>query len=257
MKKALRLFVVALALALVATACSSDDLGGRTVTVAVENAHPPYNYINVSTGEGEGFDYAVWTEICDRIGCEPEFVPAAWEGLIIAVGQGTYDVAADGISITAEREEIVDYSDAYMTIVQRIMVRIDESRFTTVEEFTAGDYILGTQPATTNYNLGVEMVGEDRISAYDPFGLAVEALIRGDVDAVIIDDTAGQGFVGVNKESTKLLPEELQSDPLGFIYPQGSDLVGPTNEALQEMIDDGTLDELFKDWFVNWVDPNA
>ena len=61
----------------------------------------------------------------------------------------------------------------------------------------------------------------------------------------------------VNKDATKLLPEELQSDPLGFIYPQGSDLVGPTNEALQEMIDDGTLDALFKDWFVNWVDPNA
>jgi polar amino acid transport system substrate-binding protein len=255
MKKALRLFVVAVALALVATACGSgDDLGGQTVRVGVENAYPPYNFINTSTGEGEGFDYDVWREICSRIECEAEFIEAGWPAVIEETGQGVYDVAADGISITEERKAIVAYSDAYMTIIQRIMVRSDDDRFSSVDDFTnCADCRLGTQVGTTNYDLGVTILGGDgRIDAYDVFGVAVQALISGDVDAVIIDDTAGQGYIGVNKEATKLLPEALQSDPLGFIYPFDSDLIGPVNDAMEDMVEDGTMDALFKKWFVDY-----
>lgn len=241
-------------LALVATACGSDDSGaieGRTVSVGVENAYPPYNFIDEATGEGAGFDYDIWREICSRLGCTAEFVEAGWPAVIEETGQGVYDTAADGISITDERKEVVDFSDAYMTITQRFMVRIDEDRITSAEDFISGDYRLGTQVGTTNYELGVDLVGEDRIDAYDQFGVAVQALIAGDVDAVIIDDTAGQGYVGVNADQTKLLPDDLQSDPLGFIYPKGSDLVGPVNDTLADMADDGTLEALIVKWFID------
>ena len=98
----------------------------------------------------------------------------------------------------------------------------------------------------------MELVGDPRIDAFDQFGVAVQALIAGDVDAVIIDDTAGQGYVGVNADQTQLLPDELQSDPLGFIYPQGSELVGPVNDVLKEMEDDGTLESLIVTWFIDY-----
>jgi polar amino acid transport system substrate-binding protein len=244
MKKALRLLFVAMALALVATACSSSD----TVKVGVENAYPPYNFID-DDGNGAGFDYDVWNEICDRIGCEAEFVEAAWPQVIQETADGIYDVAADGISITEDRKAIVAYSDSYMTVIQRFMVRLDETRFTTAAEFAAGDYILGTQVGTSNYDLGVKLVGEDRLDAYDPFGIAVQALISGDVDAVIIDDTAGRGFLGVNKDQVKLLADDLQSDPLGFIYPKDSDMIDDVNKALADMRADGTLDALFAKWW--------
>jgi len=253
MKKALRLLVVAMAVALVATACGGDDdLGGREVSVGVENAYTPYNFID-SSGNGAGFDYDVWNEICSRIGCTAVFVEAGWPAVIEETGQGVYDVAADGISITEDRKEVVAYSDPYMTIIQRYMVRAGEDRFATAAEFDAGDYRLGTQVGTTNYELGVARVGDGRIDAYDQFGVAVQALIQGDVDAVIIDDTAGQGYIGVNKDETALLPDELQSDPLGFIYPKGSDLIEPVNNALKDMMDDGSLDALFKKWFVDFT----
>lgn len=254
MKKALRLLIVAMAVALVATACGSDGdtLEGREVSVGVENAYPPYNFIDDS-GNGAGFDYDVWNEICSRLDCTAVFVEAGWPAVIEETGQGVYDVAADGISITDERKEVVAYSDPYMTIIQRYMVRADENRFTTAAEFDAGDYRLGTQVGTTNYELGVERVGDARIDAYEQFGVAVQALIQGDVDAVIIDDTAGQGYIGVNADQTKLLPDELQSDPLGFIYPKDSDLIEPVNAVLKDMMDDGTLDALFKKWFVDYT----
>jgi polar amino acid transport system substrate-binding protein len=255
MKKTWSIVVLVLVLGLVAAACSSDDSGeieGTTVKVGVENAYPPYNFIDEATGEGAGFDYDIWTEICARLSCTAEFLEAGWPAVIEETGQGVYDTAADGISITDERKEVVDFSDPYMTITQRLMVRVDENRFANADDFVAGDYRLGTQVGTTNYELGVELVGDGRIDAFDQFGVAVQSLIAGDVDAVIIDDTAGQGYVGVNADQTKLLPDELQSDPLGFIYPQGSALVGPVNDVLKDMDSDGTLEALIVKWFIDY-----
>ena len=257
MRRFTKLIVLALAVMLIAAACSSDssagDLDGRTIRVAVENAYPPYNFIPEGATEGEGWDYDAWNEICSRLNCTAEFVEAGWPAVIVETGQGQYDTAADGISITEERKEVVAFSDPYMVIEQKLMVRLDESRFGSVDQFVEGDYRLGTQVGTTNYELALDLLGGDaRIDAYEVFGVSVQALIAGDVDAVIIDDTAGQGFKGANQESLRLLPEPLQSDPLAFIYPLDSDLIEPVNAVLAEMQEDGKLDELANKWFVEF-----
>lgn len=254
MKKISRIFVIALALALVATACSSGDesLEGRIVTVGVENLYPPFNFIDDATGEGAGFDYDIWREICDRLDCTAEFAEAGWPAVIEETGQGVYDTAADGISITEERKAIVAYSDSYMSTIQKFMVRADEDRFTTSDEFIAGSYVVATQVGTTNYELAETLLGISRIEAFDNFAFAVEALLSGDVDAVIIDDVAGQGYQGVNAGELKNLEGDLQSDPLGFIYPHDSDLIEPVNKVIADMKEDGTMDDLIKKWFIDF-----
>jgi polar amino acid transport system substrate-binding protein len=93
------------------------------------------------------------------------------------------------------------------------------------------------------------MVGEARVTAFDTFGDAVQALITGDVNGVVIDDTAGVGYVGVNADKIKLLPEKLVGQELGFVFPKGSDLVEPFNAAIAAMRADGTLETLAKKWF--------
>ncbi len=226
------------------------DLGGRTVTVAVENAYPPFNVLNEETGEGEGWDYDTLGEICARLNCVPEYIETSWEVLIAAVSNGEYDMAADGITITEERAEIVDYSEGYIDVIQRMMVRVGEDRFSGAEDFVAGDFVIGVQVATTNYIAASELLGgdEDRIVGYGEFGLAVQALITGDIDAVVIDDVAGQGYTGLNADKIKLLPDDLIKQQLGFIYPQGSELVEPFNMALASMREDGTLDAINAKW---------
>ncbi|HEX2369459.1 MAG TPA: transporter substrate-binding domain-containing protein [Acidimicrobiia bacterium] len=232
-----------------ASAGALPDLDGRSVTVALENAYPPFNYIDEDTGEPAGWDYDAWNEICSRLNCTPEFVETAWDGMIIAVSQGQYDTAADGITITDERKEQVDFSDGYISVEQRLMVRIDEDRFTTLEEFKAGDYTVATQNGTTNLNVALNEYGQERVQAFEQFGFAVQALISGDADAVIIDDTAGQGYIGKNANKIKLVQGSLTSDELGFIFPKGSELVDPVNAALEAMRQDGTLDEINATWF--------
>lgn len=226
------------------------DLDCRQITVAVENAYPPFNYIDVDTGQPGGWDYDVINEICTRLHCEPVYQEAAWEGMIQAVSDGQFDMAADGITITEDRAEIVDFSMGYIDIEQRLLVRPGEDRFSNIDEFVANeDLVMGTQTGTTNYETAVEYLPEERINAFEQFPFAVQALIAGDVDAVLIDETAGQGYVGENAEDVQLIGPSITSDQLGFIFPSGSDLVDPVNQAIQAMMDDGTLAEINSVYF--------
>ncbi len=218
------------------------DLECRQVRIAVENAYLPFNYIILETGETGGWDYDAWEEICTRLHCTPVFVEASWDGLIQAVSNGQYDVGADGITITADRQEIVDFSIGYLQIQQRLLVRAGEDRFTSIEEFAQDEsLIMGTQVATTNYETAVKYLDENRIKAFEQFPFAVQALISGDIDAVIIDEVVGMGYQGESADRLDLIGPSISSDELGFIFPKGSPLVGPVNQALQAMMADGTL----------------
>ena len=252
MQKPLKLVIVALTALLVLTACGGSDgeLDGREVTIAIENAYLPFNYIDAETGEPGGWDYAAWDEICRRIGCTPVYVEAAWEGMIQAVADGQFDAAADGITITEDRAEIVDFSIGYVNIDQRLLVRVDEDRITEIEDIVNDEsLVLGTQTGTTNYETATEFLPEDRLQAFEQFPFAVQALLAGDIDAVIIDETAGQGYLGENADELKLVGRSLSSDQLGFIFPKGSDLVEPVNEAIRAMIEDGFMAQINEEFF--------
>ena len=228
------------------------DLGGREITVALENAYLPFNYIDPATGEPAGWDYEAIAAICDLLNCKPTFVEAAWEGMIQAVADGQYDMAADGITITDDRKEIVDFSDGYINIEQRLLTRIDEDRFDSVQAFIDNaDLIIGTQTGTTNFETASKLLSADRIQAFEQFPFAVQALIAGDIDAVIIDETAGLGYQGANADALKLVGDSMSSDALGFIFPKGSDLVGGVNAALAEMRANGTLGTLADKYFTD------
>ncbi|HRN67376.1 MAG TPA: transporter substrate-binding domain-containing protein [Promineifilum sp.] len=233
-------------------ASALPDLGGREITVAVENAYLPFNYIDPATGEPAGWDYDAIRAICDLLNCKPVFTEAAWEGMIQAVADGQYDMAADGITITDERAQIVDFSDGYINIDQRFLARIDEDRFDSIQAFIDNpELILGTQTGTTNFETASGILPADRIQAFEQFPFAVQALIAGDIDAVIIDETAGLGYQGANADALKLVGDSLSSDQLGFIFPKGSDLVAAFNAAMVQLQANGTMATLAEKYFTD------
>ena len=226
------------------------DLGGREVTVAIENAYLPFNYILLETGEAQGWDYDFMEEACKRLNCEVVWIQFGWDTMIQAVADGQFNMAADGITITEDRAKVVDYSDGYVAIEQRILARIDEDRYDGPESFAANpELIFGEQVGTTNYIAAVDLVGEDRVRSFDDFGLTVQALISGDVDGVVIDEVAGLGYMGANKDELKLVGETMSSDELGFIFTKGSDLVEPFNAVIAQMKADGWLEANNSKWF--------
>ncbi len=226
------------------------DLDCREIKIAVENAYLPFNYISATTGEAGGWDYDAWNDICTRLHCTPVFVESAWDGMIQAVADGQYDAGADGVTYTEDRAQQVDFSIGYQQIQQRLLVRIGEDRFSSIEDIVANEeFKLGTQVSTTNYETAAKYLPEDRIQAFETFPFAVQALLAGDLDAIIIDEVVGLGYQGTNADQLELIGDSISSDELGFIYPKGSDLKEPVDLALQAMIDDGTLAALQVKYF--------
>ena len=221
------------------------DLNCREIKIAVENAYLPFNYIELDTGEPGGWDYDTWNEICTRLHCTPVYVEAAWEGLIQSVADGQFDAGGDGITINGDRSQIVDFSIGYIKIEQRLLARKGETRFDSIETLAADEtLILGTQSGTTNYETAVNYLPEDRIKAFEQMPFAIQALLSNDVDAVIIDEVVGLGYQGEDADQIELIGPSISSDELGFIFPLGSNLVEPVNEALRSMMADGTLEAI-------------
>ena len=231
----------------VASGSKLPDLGGRTITVAVENAYPPFNMIDEATGEGVGWDYDAVREICKRINCVPEFKQAAWDGIFPAMQAGEYDMLADGVTITAERDEIVDFSIPYVIVGQVLLVRADETA--SIDEIKAdANRMIGTQLGTTNEIVAKEHFPAERVKSFEDFGAAVLALLSKDVDGVVIDNVSALGFIEENPGKLKVIGQLTSDEELGFVFPPGSDLREAVNAALQSMIEDGTLEALNKKW---------
>ena len=263
-KKSLLLII---ALALVATACGGGsatpcdeveittgenglpDLDGCEFTFAVENAYLPFNYIDAADGEAKGWDYDVFNHMGELMNFVPVYVPAAWDGMIQAVADGQFMVAGDGITITSERDKIVDFSDGYINLAQRVLVATGNTDITSIDDLKNGDYTVATQKGTTNYEFAVSELGEDKVKAFDDFNFAIQAVISGDADASIIDETAGLGYMGANKDQVKLVGGDLTSEQLGFAFPNGSALVDVVNQGLAAMKDSGKLAEINAKFF--------
>ncbi len=262
-KKTLILFF---ALAMVATACSTaavpcdeveittgenglPDLDGCEFTFAVENAYLPFNYIDATTGEAMGWDYDVFNYMGELMNFTPVYVPTAWDGMIQATADGQFMIAGDGITITSERDEIVDFSDGYINLAQRVLVAVGNTEITSIEDLKNNDFVVATQKGTTNYDYAVDALGADKVKAFDDFNFAIQAVISGDADASIIDETAGLGYMGANKGDVKLVGGDLTSEQLGFAFPNGSPLVDVINQGLAEMVANGELDKINAKYF--------
>jgi polar amino acid transport system substrate-binding protein len=228
---------------------SVTDLGGRTITVAVENAYQPFNFIDEATGNPSGWDYDAVAQICQVLNCVPEFRQAAWEGIFPAMAAGEYDMLADGVTRLYERELIVEFSIPYVTIGQVLLVRADYE-IPDLEAFRADpDVIVGTQIGTTNELVALENFPRDRVQSFEDFGGATLALMAGDIDAVVIDNVSAIGYMNANPGMMTVGAQLTSDEMLAFAFPPGSPLVMPINAALRQMQIDGTLQAINDRWF--------
>lgn len=234
------------------------DLGGRDVNVAMANDYTPLQFIDPATGEPAGWEYDFLAEVASLINANIVFHNTSWDAMIPAVQTGQFDMGMDGITITADRAEQVDFSAPYMTSEQFLLVRADEDRFTTPAELAAdAELLIGSQAGTSGFYTAVYDIldGDEanpRIILFDNFGASVQALIAGDVDTVLVDAASGAGYIGANPDALKIVGDAIKSEEFGIIFTPGSDLIEPFNTAIAALASDGTLDELNTKWFFEY-----
>ena len=241
------------------SATTLPDLQGRKVVVATENAYPPLQFVDPKTGEAIGWEYDAMAELAKRLNFELVIENTSWDAMIAAVSEGQYDMGMTGITIRDDRREKVDFSNAYMRSEMFMLVRADEDRFSSGNEFAAiEDALIGAQAGTTPFYTAVYEVldGDEanpRIRLFETFGTSVQALRVGDVDMVLTDGTAGEGYVDAAPDVFKLVGQAMGSEDFGFIFPKGSLLVDPINMGIDSLRADGTLDMLNKRWFLDYT----
>lgn len=210
---------------------------------------PPYEL--VSDGEGfngtgfEGIDVEIASAIADKLGLELQIDDMEFDSALVAVQNDAADVVLAGLSYSEERDEVLDFTDSYATGVQVVIVK--EGSDVTMDNL--GEKMIGTQRGTTGYIYASDTpenggYGEDHVSAYDNGATAVQALVNGQVDAVIIDEAPAKEFVAANEGLTILPGNWVEEKYCAAVNEGNTALQNAINTALNELMDDGTVQEI-------------
>ncbi len=222
------------------------DLGGRVIRIGSDTTYPPFEYVDQNKNI-IGYDVDMINALAKLLNFKPKIIPTGWDGIFAALQAGQFDMVVSGVTITPERAKSMDFSIPYMHYGQVVLVRADETKIKSKDDLKG--HIVGVQTGTTNDETATKIVGDKNVRRYDTFDLAVVALVNKDVDAVIIDKPAAEGFIAVYKGKLKIAGEPFTSEDLGLVFQKGSKLVAPFNAGLEVLKKNGTLDKIYAKWF--------
>ena len=229
----------------VAEAAASEDAELVTVTegkltMSTNAAFPPYE-MTTDSGDLEGIDIEVAGAIAKKLGLELQVDDMDFDAALLAAQQGKSDIVMAGVSVTEERQKVMEFSDSYATGVQVIIVK-EDSEIASVEDLEGK--MIGTQRGTTGNIYCTDDYGEDHITTYDNGLTAVQALMNGQVDCVVIDQEPAKAFVAAN-QGLKILETEYVSEDYAIGMAKGNTaLQSAVNKALAELQEDGTVQSI-------------
>ena len=224
---------------------AAETVSGDFTTVEAGKLHmstnaafPPYE-MTADDGSFVGIDVEVATAIAEKLGLELVVDDMDFDAALTAAQQNKSDMVMAGVTVTDERLAVMDFSDSYATGVQVVIV--PEGSDITLDNL--GDQQIGTQRGTTGNIYCTDDYGEEHVIAYDNGITAVQALQNGQVDCVVIDSAPAQALVEANPGLT-ILDTEYVTENYAIGFPKNSDLLPAVNEALAELIEDGTVQSI-------------
>ena len=221
------------------------------VLVGTDAAYPPFED-TLSSGEIVGFDVDVMREIANRSGFTVEFQNSGFTAIIPGVQSGTFDVGASAFTINDERKAQIDFSVPYYENRLLVAVAADDTTITS-EEDVRGKRVC-TQEGTTSQFYLVENLGfaEEDLLLVPTAPQCKDALLRGDVDALMIDAAFVRNVIETSNGELKQAFAPIDADEeFGIVVKkERPELLNAINAALTAMRSDGTLDELADKWSV-------
>ena len=203
-------------------------------------AFPPYEFV-AEDGSYAGIDVEIAAAIAQKLGKTLEVKDMEFDSLIPAVAGGSIDFVMAGMTVTAEREETVNFSVSYATGVQVIIVK-EGSDIASVDDLEGKK--IGVQAGTTGDIYITDDYGQENVSQYNNGSLAVQALLNGQVDCVVIDNEPAKSFVAANEGLTILETEYITENYAAAFAKGNTELLEQYNAALAELTADGVIDTI-------------
>lgn len=252
--KKLILFMLAVIMVFSVTACGGEDAESEipVYTAITEPTFPPFDMTD-EDGNIIGFDMDLMDAIAADQGFQVEYMALGFDALIPAIEAGNADIITAGMwAGDPERQAKVDFSDTYYDSALVVVVRADETDINSVDDLTA-DMKVASQIATTGEAKVNELKEAGQIKEgviLDMFSTCMLQLQNGDVEAVIIDQPVANAYIKKQPDKVKTVGETLNEESYGFAVQKGNtELLEKINAGLQNMIDNGTYDELITKWF--------
>ena len=239
--KKIAALVLALMISLTAVSALAD-----TLVMCTNASFPPYEYV-----EGDqvvGIDADIAAAICEKLGYDLEIQDMEFDSLIAAVQSGKADFAMAGMTVTEERQQMINFSDSYATGIQSVIVK-EDSDITSVDDLFAdgANHTVGVQLSTTGdiYATGdIQDAGLGTVLQFPNGNEAVMALVNGKIDCVIIDNEPAKAYVAANPGLKVLDTAYAVEDYAAAIAKDNTDLLEKFNAALAELKADGTIDAI-------------
>ena len=230
---------------------SNGDAAFTTVTpgkltMSTNASFPPYEMV-ADDGSFEGIDIEVAGAIAEKLGLELQVDDMGFDAALQAAQTGKSDMVMAGVTITEERQAVMDFSNSYANGVQVVIVK-EDSPIQTVDDL-ANANMIGCQMGTTGYTFCSDTpenggFGEDHVTPYDDGAAAVQALMNGQIDAVVIDNKPAQEYVAANP-GLKILDGEFTNEDYAIGVAKGNTaLLDAINGALEELTNDGTIQSI-------------
>ena len=215
------------------------------LTMSTNAQFPPYEMV-ADDGSFEGIDVEIAAAIAEKLGLELQVDDMDFDSALLAAHNGKSDMVMAGVTITDERMAVMDFSDTYANGVQVVIVK-EDSDIASIDDLEGK--MIGTQQGTTGYLYCSDTpenggYGEENVTAYADGATAVQALINGQVDCVVIDNAPAQEFVKANP-GLKILDTEFTNENYAIGVAKGNTaLLDAINGALKELIADGTVQQI-------------
>jgi glutamine transport system substrate-binding protein len=235
--------------ATLALTVAAGTASAETLKVVTDPSFVPFEMMDTETGEMIGFDMEIIREVADRAGFEIDLNTMDFNGIIPALQTGNVDIAIAGITITDEREEIVDFSDPYYDSGLRLLVREGNEDIKEFDDLEGKK--IGTKIGSTSYDYLVKnLEADDGVTPYPGSSDMYMALMSRAIDAVFYD-APNVGYFARTKGEGKVrtVGPLYEGQQYGIALIQGSEWVDEVNSALAAMKEDGTYKKIYEKWF--------
>lgn len=228
---------------------AAGTASAETLRVVTDPSFVPFEMMDPETGEMIGFDMEIIREVADRAGFEVDLNTMDFNGIIPALQTGNVDIAIAGITITEERQQIVDFSDPYYDSGLRVLVRADNDNVEALPDLEGKK--IGTKIGSTSYDYLMKSLDEnDGVTPYPGSSDMYMALMSRAIDAVFYDAPNVGYFASTKgKGKVKTVGKLYEGQQYGIALKKGSEWVDDVNDALAAMKEDGTYKAIYEKWF--------
>jgi len=256
------MFLLVLLIVAVMTACGSSNTSSsdsepeaaeekKVLTVGTSADYPPFEYVDSEkSDEIIGFDIDLLNAIANKLGYEVDVIDMDFGSLIPGLQAGKMDLIMAGMTQNEERMEVVDFSVPYYESAQMLVTKSDSAikSLEDLEGLTVGAQISSTQELAAKQiqeTIDIEVESRNRITEI------IQEIKSNRFDAAVIEEVVSKELVSQNSDLKSLDLLEDHELKVSAVFAKGSELKEEFDKVIEEMIENGELEELKQKWFTN------